>query len=263
MKSLTFSGINLAVLDVDNTLARPQEAYEYRHEKLYSRLLSRQLDCSVREVELIASRYEPKGAIHAYMDPALPQVISEVIPGFKFADGLTFPLPLQPLYECFRRVKPEQYHRAAPHLVDHVRRWRGRGIRIVVVTNSVRYNSLKVLRKIGFDPGKDFDDYHPWEPGQYPPKYADPRRLMEQLLAAHHVPPPRAVSIGDHPIDVLPALDAGMHAVYIGNDPSVISRIGGRLRAAKLVEHIDLFSDAPEAGRQERSATLGPGMSKM
>jgi FMN phosphatase YigB (HAD superfamily) len=248
-----FYGIKLAVLDVDDTLAHPTEPYEKDYENLYRRKLAALLGCSEGAAARIAAHYGENRAEDAFEDEKLPSVIREIFPRLTIPRGIDFPLTRTELYECFVDVHPARYYRADAELVRHVATWRKRGIRLVVVTNTVRYNSEEMLRALGFDPAEDFDAYYPWEPHHRKLlKTEDPHGLMRRLLREHGVEPRDAISIGDGHNDVVPAHEIGMHAGYVGRDPKLVGMSAERFHTAARVTDFDLFPDAVHDGYERR-----------
>jgi FMN phosphatase YigB (HAD superfamily) len=246
-------GIKLAVLDVDDTLAHPTEPYEREYEKLYQRKLAEILGCSEYATAQITAHYGENRAEDAFEDENLPSVIREIFPRLMIPRGIDFPLSRTELYDCFVDVRPARYYRADAELVRHVATWRKRGIRLVVVTNTVRYNSEETLRALGFDPAEDFDAYYPWEPHHRKLlKTEDPHGLMRRLLREHGVEPRNAISIGDGRNDVMPAHDIGMYAGYVGRDPNLVGISAERFHSAARVTDFDLFPNEVHDGSDRR-----------
>ncbi|WP_327110649.1 HAD family hydrolase [Nocardia sp. NBC_01730] len=241
---IVVSGIQLAILDVDDTLAHPTASFERYYQTLYQTELARRLHCSLEGTERLAS-YVGGRTEDLFEADDLREIVGNVLPDLPFPDDVVTPLGRAALYDVFATMDPARYYRPDAELVARLTAWRTRGIKLVVVTNTVRYNSEITLRKIGFDPGRDFDGYYPWERHhRVLPKIADPHGLYREILHEFGVAPGHAISIGDGVNDVLPALDLGMYAGYVGNDADLRSRTHPRFYPTGHIRYIDLFPTA-------------------
>lgn len=205
-------GIDLVILDIDNTLVKPSDPEFYRkYGEAVNIATSDYLGVSPDEGKRIANFYRQKfgGGEMALFSGTIGYFFpeyGECTPNFDL------------LYNRMCAIDPTgQFTNdgVTPQLINLLRT---QVKRIVAITDSPEGLSRRVLADAGIDPDKNFDMYLPYIPEQGPLKIVQRGKIFERVASHFNVPLERTMSIGDsYRSDIEPAEQLGMKTCLVSS----------------------------------------------
>lgn len=213
------SGIELLILDIDDTLALPQSEHLGALRRLQQQALERALGAETglnpAEARAVADLYrrEHGGGEFAFLDP----LVHERLPVGTRRAGAPALLRAARLWDELAAIEPAPFFIRAPDTVDHLTALRSH-VRIAAITDSPEPLSRRILSAIGLNPDTDFDLYLPWQRDDAgPPKRTRGSAPFAEIAARLGIPHDRILAIGDTPrFDLDPAARIGMKTLHLG-----------------------------------------------
>ncbi|OGM11766.1 hypothetical protein A2Z22_04295 [Candidatus Woesebacteria bacterium RBG_16_34_12] len=203
-------GIDLVILDVDNTLVNPRNSGFYKkYSEAVNSAVSIYLNVSLEEGIKIADFYRKYygGGERALFADNLDQHF----PQYGKRD-VNFDL----LYNTMCTIDPiGQFDRdeITPEFLNLLRR---QGKKVVALTDSPEDLSRKILKEVGIDPNLQFDLYITYTREKGPQKILLGKDIFAKIAKNFGIPPSRVLSIGDTlKSDIDPAEQLGMKVCLI------------------------------------------------
>jgi len=203
-------GVDLVILDVDNTLVRPKDHGFYRkYGDAVNLATSNYLDVPTEEGVRVANFYRQNfgGGEMALFSGTIGQYFPEY----------GNPQPnLELLYDAMCSINPDGQFENDELTAVLIRLLRLQGKRIVAITDSPEGLSRKILDDAGINPDEDFDLYLPYTKGQGPLKILRRGQIFSQVANHFGISPERTLSVGDSfNFDIQPAEQLGMRTCLV------------------------------------------------
>lgn len=208
--------LKFILFDIDNTLVYGKKADRYysRYPRALEKELARCLGVSLSKAKAVADKYRTEYAGRGEL-------------AFEYLG-----FGMECWFDAIQSIDPKKYLEPLPKVKKLLLALKRKGLKLVAVTDGPRPQAERILRAVGINPNV-FEFLIGWERGNLPPKFGSAdifRKLIRQLK----VRPEEMLMVGDSvPIDIIPAMEVGLKAVYIADDntptngwekiPSVIS----------------------------------------
>ena len=203
-------GVDLVILDIDNTLVKPIDPDFYKqYGEAANMATSDYLGVSLDEGTRVADFYRQNfgGGEMALFSGTIGQFFPE------YGDC---PPNLELLYDRMCAIDPTgQFNNdgITSLLIDLLR---SQGKKVVAITDSPEALSRRILSETGIDPDRDFDLYLPYTLNQGPLKILQRDQIFREVANHFNVPPHRTISIGDsYKSDIEPAEKLGMKVCLV------------------------------------------------
>ncbi len=203
-------GIELVIVDIDNTLAIPKTSEFYRfYGDAVNRAVSSYLGISPVEGIKVADYYRE------YFGGGEMALFSGTIYKFFPQYGKHRP-DLTLLYDELCTINPVDQFLEDKRVPFLLRLLHNQGTKIAAITDCPEYLSGRVLAEVGVDPNKDFDLYLSYTKERGPLKILQGRAVFSGVVEHFRVPAKRTLSIGDtYKYDIQPAQQLGMKTCLI------------------------------------------------
>jgi len=203
-------GIDLVILDIDNTLVRPKDPNFYeKYSEAVNTAVSSYLGVSLEEGTRIADFYRQNfgGGEIALFSGTVGQFFPEY--------GERQP-NLELLYDAMCSIDPSGQFASDGITVELIRLLRSQGKKVVAITDSPEGLSKKILADAGIDPDQDFDLYLPYKREIGPLKILLGGEIFSIVADRFGIPYKRTISVGDSlRFDIRPAEQLGMSACLV------------------------------------------------
>lgn len=203
-------GIDLVILDIDNTLVRPRDPDFYRkYSEAVNTAVSTYLDVSLEEGIKVADFYRQNfgGGEMALFSGTVGQFFPEY--------GELGP-NLELLYDTMCAIDPTGQFENDGVTAALIRLLRSQGKKVVAITDSPEGLSRRILADAGIKPDQDFDLYLPYTREAGPLKILQRGQIFSRVAEHFNVPPGRALSVGDSlRSDIQPAEQLGMKVCLV------------------------------------------------
>lgn len=203
-------GIDLVILDIDNTLVKPVDPEFYRkYGEAVNMATSDYLDVSPDEGKRIADFYRQNfgGGEMALFSGTIGQF---------FPEHGEYPPNLGLLYNRMCAIDPCDQFKDDGITSKLISLLRSQGKKVVAITDSPEGLSRRILADAGIDPDQDFDLYLPYTPDQGPLKILQRGNIFKRVANHFSIPLERSISIGDSYLsDIEPAEQLDMKSCLI------------------------------------------------
>ena len=203
-------GINLVILDIDNTLVKPIRPDFYRkYSEAVNAATADYLGVSLEEGTRVADFYRQNfgGGEMALFSGTIGQFFPEY--GEKQPD-------FELLYDAMCSIDPAGQFKADGISAALIRLLRTQGKKVVAITDSPKDLSRRILKCAGIDPDQDFDLYLAYTKEEGPPKILQKEKIFAQIANSFKIPPDRTLSVGDnYKSDIQPAEQLGMKTCLV------------------------------------------------
>lgn len=205
-------GIDLVILDIDNTLVKPVDPEFYRkYGEAVNMAVSDYLGVSPDEGKRIADFYRQN------FGGGEMALFSGTIGQFFPAHG-EYPPNLALLYDRMCAIDPTDQFKNDGITSKLINLLRSQGKKVAAITDSPEGLSRRILADAGIDPNQDLDLYLPYTPDQGPLKILQGGKIFERVASHFNVPLERTISIGDsYRSDIEPAEKLGMKTCLISS----------------------------------------------
>lgn len=203
-------GIDLVILDIDNTLVRPKDPSFYRkYSEAVNIAVSQYLDVSLEEGTRVADFYRENfsgGEVALFSG-----TVGQYFPQY----GERKP-NIELLYGAMCSIDPSGQFMREEMIIVLIRLLRYQGKKIVALTDSPEDLSRRVLSEAGIDPDHDFDLYLPYIKASGPLKILQGERIFLDIAERFGAQPERTLSVGDnYKLDLQPAEKLGMKTCLV------------------------------------------------
>lgn len=231
-------GIDLVILDIDNTLVRPKDPNFYRkYSEAVNIAVSQYLSVSLEEGTRVADFYRENfsgGEVALFSG-----TVGQHFPQYgerKPNIGL--------LYDAMCSIDPSGQFMREEMTLAFIRLLRYQGKKIVALTDSPEDLSRRVLSEVGIDPDHDFDLYLSYTKASGPLKILQRDRIFSDIAERFGVQPERTLSIGDnYKLDVQPAEKLGIRTCLVSRQAKQEYR---GLQAKSFQEVFKIYREAYE-----------------
>jgi len=203
-------GIDLVILDIDNTLVKPRDPNFYRqYSAAVNVAVSQYLDVSLEEGTRVADFYRQNfgGGEIALFSGTIGQFFPEY--GERKPD-------LTLLYDSMCSINPANQFANDSVTRALIRLLRSQGKKVVALTDSPEGLSRKVLAEAGINPDCDFDLYLAYTREYGPHKILEKERIFQKIADQFQTLPGRVLCVGDsYHSDIEPPLRLGMKACLL------------------------------------------------
>lgn len=203
-------GVDLVILDIDNTLVNPRDPNFYRkYSEAVNISVSDYLGVPLEEGTRVADFYRQHfsgGEVALFSG-----TISQFFPEYE-----ELPPNLELLYDTMCSIEPMGQFKNDGITTALIRLLRSQGKIVVGLTDSPEGLSRKVLSEVGIDPDADFDLYLPYTREKGPNKILLRERIFENIAKYFKVSSERVLSVGDtYKSDIQPAQQLGMQVCLV------------------------------------------------
>lgn len=209
-------GIDLVILDIDNTLVRPRDPSFYRkYNEAVNMTVSDYLSVPLEEGTRVADFYRQNfgGGEMALFSGTISQF---------FPEYNELPPNLELLYDTMCSIDPSGQFESDGIAVAMIRLLRSQGKKVVALTDSPEGLSRRILSDSGINPDEDFDMYLPYTKEQGPLKILQKEQVFLEVANRFGIPPDRVLSIGDsYRSDIQLAEKLGMKTCLISEQQKV------------------------------------------
>lgn len=203
-------GIDLVILDIDNTIVKPKDPDFYkRYSKAVNTATSTYLGVSLEEGTRVADFYRQNfgGGEMALFSSTVGQ----------FSPEYNEHQPnLDILYDMMCSIDPTGQFINDGITAKLIRLLRLQGKKVVAITDSPEGLSRRILTDTGINPDQDFDLYLPFTRETGPLKILQRGQIFSRVAEHFNVPTERILSVGDSlRSDIQPAEEIGMKVCLV------------------------------------------------
>lgn len=227
-------GIDLVIVDIDNTLVKPKDHDFYRqYGNAVNTAVSSYLGISIEEGTRVADFYRQNfgGGEMALFSGNISRFFPEY--------GEHEP-NIELLYDTICSIDPSNQFQDDGISANLINLLRSQGKRVVAITDSPEELSRKILAYAGIKPDDDFDLYLPYTRERGPLKILQRETVFRAVADYFEIAPDRILSIGDtYKSDIEPAEKLGMRTCLVSLEESENDYVG--LKAKKFDDVFELY----------------------
>ncbi len=210
IESGLLSSVEMAIFDVDHTLAFPKDPAFYEQYSLSVKLaIAQHFGLDDERAEHLASFYRENynGAEHALFSGTVTEHFSDISkksPNFDI------------LYDTMVQIKTDELFHDKSDLSQSIASLRDAGVLTVALTSSPDLLAMRILAESGYDISSNFDGFHAYTRENGPPKKVDGPRVFSEIASEFNIGVDHVISVGDSlSQDILPARKIGMLTCWI------------------------------------------------
>jgi FMN phosphatase YigB (HAD superfamily) len=227
-------GIEVVILDIDNTLVKPKDHGFYdKYSHAVNAATGMYLGVSIEEGTRVADFYRQNfgGGEMALFSGNI---------GRFFPEYGQYEPNTEMLYELISSIDPSNQFEDDGISAKLINLLRSQGKRVVAITDSPEELSRKILTDAGIKPDDDFDLYLPYTRERGPLKILQREKVFSTVAEYFEIAPDRILSIGDtYKSDIEPAEKLGMRTCLVSLEESEDDYVG--LKAKKFDEVFELY----------------------
>lgn len=203
-------GIDLVILDIDNTIVKPRDPNFYKqYSDAVNVAVSQYLNVSLEKGTRVADFYRQN------LGGGEVALFSGTIDKFFPEYGEHKP-NLELLYDAMCFINPVNEFINDGVITALIRLLRSQGKKVVALTDSPEDLSRRVLAEVGINPDCDFDLYLAYTREHGPHKILNKEQIFQKIADQFQTPSDRVLCVGDsYHSDIEPPLQLGMKACLI------------------------------------------------